>query len=173
MKVLSVDIQGFNITSNNNTKFFAKEMAITNGHQANHYLFEMPIKYYSLSTYDKKQVNHATHQVHGLLFAKGYVNYEKIDDIIKEQMCDADIVYVRGHQKKDFLDEKISKIDDDGQRCPKIINLETLDATWTSSMTKFSRDIPKCMSHLTDKNYMCSLRNCFVIHNWISDCMPI
>lgn len=171
MKVLCVDIQGFNV----NNEFLAKEVAITNGRQTNHYLFEMPAKYSSLSENDKKNVRYLTFQVHGLLFASGHVEYNKINGMIQDKICDADMVYVRGHQKKEFLDNILLDLNEG--HLPKIINVENLDAdAWNTSMTKFYLDVPKCMNHLNDhkKKYKCSLRNCLVLYNWISNnCMPL
>ena len=169
MKVLCVDIQGFTLTPNND--FFAKEIAITNGRQSSHYLFEMPIKYSSLSEDDRRRVKYATFKVHGLLYGSNdHIEYSKISSIILQEICDADIVYVRGHQKKEFLDNLLLNLNE--RHLPKISNIETLDEWFTSNATLYA-DIPTCMGHLNDKKkYMCSLRNCFVIHNWIANyCM--
>jgi len=179
MKVLALDIQGFELAADcsphpssdsSPLRFFAKELAITNGTQTSHYVFELPRKYSSLSVRDKRQVNYVTHNIHGLQYSTGFVNYDRINDIIRQEIIYAavDIVYLRGRQKKNFLEEAFLEIN--LRPCPKIVNIETLN-NWDGP-PKLECSIPVCMSHLTDKPFMCSLRNCKIIHEWICNYLP-
>jgi len=162
MKILAVDMQGFYV----NSQFYVKELAISSGvgGQQNHYLFEAPTPYNSLSSADKKTVNHVTSNVHGLRYSTGYVSYDKINEIIKSHICNADIVYVRGHQKLDFLESKFWEMN--LTHFPLVRNVDNDDSV------KFEKDLPMCMNHLPDKKFMCSLRNCDVLHKWLCDSLP-
>jgi hypothetical protein len=164
MKVLVADIQGFTIDGG----FFAKELAITNGAQSNHYLFQLPIAFKSLSEKDRKTANYLTYKIHGLPYSSGTVSYNEIDEIIRTHLCDADIVYVRGYQKKMFIESRLGEL---RRAVPKIVNVEDFDGNWNPP-PKLEQDTPKCLCHLPNLIVMCSLRNCLLIHNWLLNLMP-
>ena len=156
MKPIVVDIQGFI----SEKKFYAKEMAIFDGTRMNHYLFEESIGYHDLSKSDKKQVQYVTRNVHGLPYSSGCIPYKRLNDILKTHIFDTtDVVYVRGHQKKNLLDVATKEED---------CNLEIIDVAVTyPDAPKFNREAPLCMNH-NPGLYMCSIRNCHVLYDWLS-----
>lgn len=165
MKVFAVDIQGFTLNGAQRPKFIAKEVAISNGQQVNHYLFESPMTYASLSAANKKIVSRATFHYHGLHFARGNINYDRMNEIIKRALFSCDVVYVKNGANKDFLDKILNGSG------PNIIDIESTDwsiqPNWSTQPS-----YPKCMEHLPDKSYVCSFRNCIEIHDWVYNILP-
>lgn len=92
---------------------------------------------------------------HGLQYSEGFVNYEDLDNIIREIFHGADTVYVKDHQKYDLL-KKISR------SRTIIINLED------QNPGKFEKQTPKCMAHRGDSK-SCSINNCRKLFQWLID----
>lgn len=149
--MIVLDMQGFVIDK----EFIVKELATSNGYQIYHFIFKPPIDFRMLSDKDQTGVRYLEHFHHGLRYSEGFVNYEDLDNIICKILCGAGTVYVKGHQKYDFLN-KIS-------RCrATIINLED------QNPTKFEKETPKCMAHQSDSN-SCSINNCEKLFQWLTD----
>ncbi|KAL3287159.1 hypothetical protein HHI36_001638 [Cryptolaemus montrouzieri] len=156
MKVLVCDIQGFVVCG----EFLPKEIAINNGQQISHFLIKPSQDFSPLSQQDKKTARYLERYQHGLKYSKGFVSHHEVPEILNI-LADADLVYVRGHQKHDFLVKHF-------RYCPpKIVNLETYD--WSPPLPKSSQ--PICMYH-HGKSRICAVTNTSDIFNWIKNFMP-
>ena len=161
MKLIVVDIQGFNLP-----EFYPKEISFVNGHQNAHYLLKPPIPYCTLSHDIKRQVKYLENFHHGLKYSSGYVSYGDLDDILLNHILNEsiDMVYVKGHQKQEFLDRKLRELVDENS-APKVINVEHINGD--QPPPNFLKDLPYCLNHFTNAKYMCSLRNSIRLYDWL------
>lgn len=98
MKVAVVDFQGFTINGN----FQPKEMCVNNGHQIAHYIVKPEVKFSSLSVQDHKLIRWLENNFHGIKYNSGSVELRDVCDILSRLLSDMDIVYVKGHQKRNI-----------------------------------------------------------------------
>lgn len=169
MKVLAVDMQGFSLE----TGFHPKEITITNGKQTNHYLLKPFKAYQSLSLKEKKQVCFEENNIHGLRYSSGYVDPDLLPDIVSNHLLDADIVYVKGHQKIKYLNEIFASLRP--ADTPTVINIETCADFGWRDVPVFERRIPQCINHSSNngrREYLCSLTNASVLIDWVNKQLP-
>lgn len=145
MKVVVFDVQGFII----NGKFSPKEMCINNGHQMVHFILKPPKKFFLLTPEEKKQVQWLENNHFNLRYSDGFVSYEEVGNILGKYLNDVDLVYVKGHQKYDFLINELSD-----KVC--VINVENYECPFPN----FEKKHPMCMSHKGKGPRMCSMTNC-------------
>ncbi|KAL1487462.1 hypothetical protein ABEB36_015867 [Hypothenemus hampei] len=99
MKFAIVDIQGYVI----NNEFTVKELAIYDGKDLKSYLFKPTVQYSDLYTSDRKTANYLYHNIHGIPYNAGVVDYSEINDILENDLSSVDTVFVKGQAKADFL----------------------------------------------------------------------
>lgn len=159
-----VDIQGFSLPD-----FYPKEITFISGQQTAHYLLKPPFPANTLSNQLRKQIKYLERFHHGLKYDCGYVNYDMLDDLLRYHLLNSNtnMVYVKGHQKQEFLENKLRELEQTSPTSiPDIINVENMvDAP------NFIIDIPYCHNHLNNKS-MCSLRNCTKLYNWLYSSLP-
>lgn len=163
MKFVVVDFQGFCVSG----QFYPKELAIYDGRCTSHFIFKPPCEFNSLSSDEKKSVRYLEREHHGLKYSKGYVTLEEIPAIIKDFLMSPDIIYVKGYQKINFLEEKFREMDISDY--PRITNLEANE--WIPSLQEFFK-YPMCMAHSEQGKRMCSIAICKELYDWILKCLP-
>ncbi|KAL1488605.1 hypothetical protein ABEB36_014409 [Hypothenemus hampei] len=99
MKFAVFDVQGYMI---NNT-FTAKELVIYDGKDLKSYLFKPTIKYSSLYKTDRRTANYLYHNIHGIPYNSGDVEYSELQEILDTNLSNFDIIFVKGQAKADFL----------------------------------------------------------------------
>lgn len=159
MKFAVVDVQGFFTP-----EFHAKELAIYDGKHLKSYVFKPKIPYDALLEDRKKQVKFLYGNHHGLHYNCGNTNYEDLYSIIYADLRDVDIIYVKGHAKKNLLVKTFLEMK---YKSPNIVNLEYV-----------SGNVPKLEKGLTDCTYhsldicVCSVRNVYLLYNYIINLLP-
>lgn len=162
MKWIVVDIQGFN-----HPEFYPKEISFINEQQQNaHYLLKPPVPYSTLSDDVKKQVRFLERHHHGLKYSSGCITDTDFDEILRNHLIDVEIVYVKGYQKHQFLEKRLSNL---LRETPSVVNLEFSDLELVPNLCK---DLPYCFNHTDNKKYMCSLRNVFKLYNYLLIALP-
>lgn len=169
MKLIVVDIQGFNVPD-----FHPKEISFVSGDQHAHYLIKPLIPYDTLSYDIRKQINYLELHHHGLRYSDGYISDNDLNEILRNHLLNvgALTVYVKGYQKKEFLEKRLHALGSTTiTSIPSIINVEQLDG----EVPKFTKDLPYCLNHCNNNNYnnkMCSLRNAFKLYYWLCSSLP-
>lgn len=160
MKFLAIDIQGFDIP-----EFTAKEITYIRGYGAKnfgHYHL-MPSKPFAmLDMRSKKTVRYLENNHHGLRYSSGNIPYEEVYGLIRHLAVEVDIIYVKGCQKKLFIESIIEADELDVQ----IVDVGNCD------MVKFSKILPHQCNHHFLKTCVCSLNNCMLLYNWILNLLP-
>ncbi|KAJ8939269.1 hypothetical protein NQ318_015227 [Aromia moschata] len=93
---------GFNLP-----EFYPKEIAIMSAKHTAHYLLKPPFPYNTLTVELKKHVKYLEQSHHNLKYSDGYIDYNMLDTILQNDLLNADIVYVKGHQKEEFLKKSL------------------------------------------------------------------
>lgn len=159
-----VDMQGFNLP-----QFHPKEISFVTGDQHAHYLIIPPLPYDALSNDIRKQINYLELRHHGLRYSSGYVSDTDLNEILRNHLLkEGGMVYVKGHQKKEFLEKRLHALGSTTTVMPSIINAEQLG----EDVPKFTKDLPYCLNHFNNNNKMCSLRNAFKLYNWLCSSLP-
>lgn len=99
-----VDMQGFTRSTN---IFVFKEVAIMSlnkNEPAKVYLFTPPCKWNKLFE-EEKRLNQWNLNYHGIPWESGTVPYNKRIEVIQNSLKDADVIYVKGLQKKNWIEE--------------------------------------------------------------------
>lgn len=156
MKFAVVDVQGFCIP-----EFYVKELAIYDGKNMKSYLFKPVKPFYMLSDDCKKQVQFLYGNRHGLYYNDGEIEYSALHSIIDRDLRNVDVIYVKGHNKKNFLVDTYSNMK---YSLPNIVNLEFI---------KDGANVPKLPMGVTDCTYhsleycICSVKNAFILYDYI------
>lgn len=162
MRIAFVDIQGFRVQD----QFFPKELGIEIGFKQQQFLFKAPIPYQSLNIGDKKTVRYLENHVHGIRYNSGYIEYCKLDEILKNHLLHvADYVYVRGEQKADFLRNKCQEF---GIFNVIIVDVVKYDGT-PYATPKFTNDLKPCLHHQTPGIFNCTQKNVEVLRQWFNN----
>lgn len=172
MKFITVDMQGFTIDN----RFTPKEIVIYDGTKTSHYMFKSPKPFSSLSTNEKNQVKYLERNHHCLQFNSGYLDYCHLRSILQKQLLDicncgeVQRIYVKGHQKKQFLQEEIFNNLQDLVDSP--INI--IDMACVQSTFNFSKGYPYCFGHRHyNKPCMCAIKNCYDLHSYLCNLLPL
>lgn len=169
MKLLVIDIQGFNLP-----EFYPKEITFVSGQQRSHYLVKPPLQYRELSDDIKTQVRYLESYYHGLKYSSGYVTDTDLDEILRNHLFNSgliDALYVKGHQKKEFLEKRLNDLRETST--PSIINVEHLNGAVIEEPPNFQKDIPLCLYHKnSNSKFMCSLRNSLKLYDWLYSNLP-
>lgn len=144
MKRLVVDIQGFKIENN---KFIPKELAAYDGEKTCHYIFKPPfnIKHLSMDVY--KQALWLIKNHHCISWQQGFTPVYKFGEIVNQIMDKADIVFVKGREKLDYVKNYTLK---------PVLELYENPALEPTS--------PKCFYHLKSP-CICALTNVYYLYN--------
>ena len=118
-----VDLQGFYVRG----VFIPKELAlIGNQSPVYHYTFKSSLPFFTLSECEKQQVRYLVRNHHGISYHVGQnLDYE-IKDLLENfiKAYKIDEIYVKGHNKKDFLDKLLSiniiNLEHSDEKCPKL-----------------------------------------------------
>lgn len=159
MKIAFADFQGFVI----DTHFYPKELTIKINEQMLHMLVKPPKEYSRLNEEDRKQVHYLEKHFHGLRYSSGNVEYDLVTEMLENFFEGVHIIYVKGSQKEKFL-QTIPGIDHS-----KIINIEKLQNDEYMEVPKFEKEVPQCLHHIKSSKYMCSLRNCEKMEDWLQN----
>lgn len=155
-----IDVQGFQHGSN----FICKEIAIINVENAwfEHRIVKQPINFEVYTTCFQKQCNWLTENIHGLEWDQTggeILEYTHLSEFIRK-FVDGNCVYVKGYQKKQWLESIIANDIKDLQEenCPA---LETFQLYLKSF---------HCNKHLRHNDLNCALENVFFLRNWFIHC---
>ena len=159
MKFVVVDAQGYNIPD-----FQVKELAIYDGTQMKNYVFKPHTPFPTLSEDHRKHVIYMEDKHHGLAYDDGETDYDEIYSILCQGLRDVDTIYVKGHGEKIFLEKTLSDIQ---YKLPKIVNLECV----SGCVPKLQKHWLICGSHSLDF-CMCSVKNAYVIYDYIINLLP-
>lgn len=141
-----VDMEGFYTP-----KFTPKELAISDGLKTNHYVFKPAIPFENLTNRWKQNVRWLENNLHNIPYVDGHVEYKEIKNILKKFTENASCIYVKGYQKKEFLDKILDHV---------VINLE--NAAGVPNLTKSECD---CFYHT--KSSCCSLHNVKILCDFL------
>ena len=145
-----IDIQAFYTP-----EFTPKELSImSNDGYIHHYLLTSLKAWNKLPVKSKKQNFHLSHFHHGIRYDDGLMDFSELPRIL--QNLKADRIYVKGHQKQEFLKTIIDNI--------LIINLENFENCPTLVKTEDT-----CIYHLVNdvKKYVCSFKNVQLLSNFV------
>lgn len=156
LKVLCVDIQGFNISN----VFIPKELSFYDGERLSTYLFKPPFPRKFLKSEELKTVVYLEDQYHGLLWESGYVDLNDIpkilDTIIASYIFDNIKILVKGDMKTNFLREF-----NVFNSC--IVNIPNKDNLKLSTFMNKT----ECYNHDSDSSvWHCSQNNVKVLYNF-------
>uniref|UniRef100_V5GU84 Uncharacterized protein n=1 Tax=Anoplophora glabripennis TaxID=217634 RepID=V5GU84_ANOGL len=137
MKVVAVDIQGFMLLSvGGGYEFYPKEITIRDACQVSHYLMKPPMRFHELTNANKKQVRYTERNIHGISYSSGNIEYSECalnSILLGNYLLSAHIIYVRGHQKLDYLKKILSQlVPSSHQHLPKVVNVEKFDNWWNN-----------------------------------------
>jgi len=156
-----VDLQGFRIRRDFVVKEFA---ALKKGHVLSHYIFVCPYPWDILSKSERHQAIWPIENHHGIQWEDGMVLYWMVETLITKAVMgtpstDDDIVYVKGHEKREWLQDLLLE---DARRAVYVENIvahyEDIESLNKLDVTHILR----CQKHI--KN--CALQNVFKIYNW-------
>ena len=159
-----VDLQGFPLGRARG--FVVKEFAaLREGSVLSHYIFMCPEPWELLLKSERSCASWLTACHHGLRWDNGIVPYSSARELITKAVLDNEEnnyeVYVKGHEKREWLNDLIL---DDRQDCAYI---DTLDAVYedVESLNNLSvANTIRCAYHVKH----CALQNVFKLYNWWS-----
>ncbi len=151
-----VDIQGFYIEHS----FVPKEITLScDGINFQHYVFECIRPIFVLSNEDKRKVYWLERYHHAISYSQKGIQPSEVYVILKKFIKDnhIDMIYVKGHLKKQFLENIIHP-------STEIINIEISDI----QSPKFEKTINVCNSMVHNHvPAMCSKYNCLLLYNFL------
>lgn len=107
MSIIVMDVQGFKIGK---SSFYPKEFAAYDGHAISHYIFRPPFPFKMLPEELKREAKWLMHNHHCIDWDEGYAQAFMIERIVQRLTRDADLVYVKGKEKADYLKRYSTKI---------------------------------------------------------------
>lgn len=153
--IFIVDIQGFVDCEN---QFLPKEVAVVSlreGHIA-HWVIAPPCEFSELPYPTQKQNNWLTVNFHGIEWYDGEISSIQLKKHIREIAQVADHIYVRGREKKLYLERITAR---------RIFNLENISPTFEElrSSTQY------CLHHGSIKRrvFKCALHNALNLKKWL------
>lgn len=138
-----LDFQGFKREKN---IFIVKELAAYDGQKIFHTIFKSPFPLNLLPPELEKQARWVTKFHHGLTWEDGTTPYHLLQKIMEDLIVNADVIYIKGHQKAEFIKQ-----------------LTTKPITELPEQPALERTSPKCFYHTTNNCY-CSLSNVFYLY---------
>lgn len=162
MKIAVVDLQGYALPE----EFILKEITIHVGDKHGHFLLKPPYPFSQLSERNRRIVNLAENKLIGIRYDYGLIAYEELDSILQYYLSDVHFVYVRGHQKYDFLQEKLTDTWND----VKLVNIERISISNPPKIV-INDTSSVCPYHMHGL-YRCTEINVKNIHNWLVNILP-
>ena len=159
MKFAVLDVQGYF-----NTDFQVKELAIYDGEELKSWLFKPKILNRELTKAQKREVNYVFHNLHGIPYNAGYVDYGQVKQLLYNNLKDVHIVYVKGYIKKEFIIRSYREMNQDP---PKIVNLEFSNAL----APKLDCSFTDCKNHRISI-CSCSIKNVYVLYDYLINLLP-
>lgn len=152
-QVFIVDLQ---FVQGNEKQYFIKELAILKKGSLIPivYHFKAPYPEEELNNEAKYNIQYSENKINGLKWNSGTVEYLGLKDILKYYLQSADIIYVKGKQKKNFLEKYIdsTKINDLTNTMPSLLKIENF---------KSMCPIP---THSVSSSLRCAIKNSFNIY---------
>lgn len=74
-----------------------------------HFVFRPVFSFGALTIADQHVANYAFYKHHGLKWTEGYTPLSEFDDIVRKLCADAEVVFVKGKEKKEFLSRILDK----------------------------------------------------------------
>lgn len=125
----------------NNGQVIPKELAsCDNNSRISHFLFKPIASYGSLSDKERREAMYVFSHHHGLRWDDGFIKLSEFDKIVERLCWSANVVYVKGREKVDFLKRILP--------CKRIVDVREAG--------KISPKMPKCMFH-TSNYCVCAL----------------
>ena len=160
MKFVILDAQGYPTPD-----FQVKELSIYDGKQMKSWVFKPKFPFSDLSEKRKKTVNYVYYNIHGVHYNTGYVDYNKLNSIIKKELDGVDTVYVKGSNKKDFLLSVYNELKIDS---PNVIDIQFSEDLQIPKLDKCMVD---CIYHKISKS-SCSEKNSYILYDYIVNLLP-
>lgn len=148
---LVIDMQGLN-----NDEFIPKEMSISDGKRSMHVLFKPSRPFHQLPPYKQKEIRWLERNYLNINYGDGYVELGSIGKVLNEICKTYEKIYVKGHQKADFLRKYVDL---------SIVNLEFVD----DCVPNFVKTNSACFYHKKSKLSMCTERNVETLLNYLLD----
>ena len=141
---LILDFQGFKDERN---KFIPKELASYDGFKLSHYIFKKPYSFSLLPPKEHDQAVWLMKNYHFLDWNDGFTPLHHFAEIIEKITKDAQFVYVKGHEKKEYIRKYCTK---------PIVELDEQPSIQPS--------MPKCIFH-SKSPAICALSNVFNMYD--------
>lgn len=151
LRVVVIDLQGVLL----NHGFMVKELAIGDAERVNHYIFKPHVPYNRLDAGERRQVHWLEDNHHGLHYNNGSINSNEILNILNQFTRGVDLIYVKGHQKIEFLQKYLSI---------RINNLENY-----VNVPVFNKTNTNCCMYHRNVFNICSLYNLNVLMNYLRE----
>lgn len=104
--MLILDVQGFKTSKN---QFIPKELAVYDGTRFSHHVFKPPFPWHTLQPEFKKQATWLMFNHHCINWEEGFTPQHLFPHILKRVTRNADVVYIKGLEKANFIRKFISK----------------------------------------------------------------
>jgi hypothetical protein len=135
--------------------FYPKEISTYDGCCLENYLLKPSTSFSELSSINKKQVRYDEENIHGLRYSDGDINSNDIQQILSEALKNYDTVYVKGHQKNEYLKQILPHLE--------IKNIENEE-----DALKFIERPAKCFGRNNDGRKWCDgITNCIILQHWV------
>ena len=156
-----LDVQGFKQPVN---EFVVKELAIvplSGNVKPVVFTFKPPTPWCRLSAKYKSQNCWLERNYHGLSWSSGELPYEELENVLCSSLHDASIVYVKGLEKKQWLEQyNLNAYDMSDMRCPSLQRL------------KFDVLEQLCLHHKFAYKANCAHRNVLLLRKFYHDNIP-
>lgn len=154
---LIIDVQGFQSDG-----FIVKELAATYMEEDHKevLLFKAPFPWNSLLQQNKTTCNWLTRNYHGIEWEDGEIDYDQIKEELVDIVARATVVYIKGLQKLNWIQEFIGKN-------LIIINVEDMGCAALHKLTATSNLKNICNNHHRTRNYNCALKNVIALKKWL------
>lgn len=143
-----VDIQGIA-----NKEFVPKEISISDGKRSVHLLFKPPTPFHRLQQQQQKEIRWLERNYLNINYSDGYVDLKYIGKILNDICKYYDKIYVKGHQKANFLS--------------KYVDLDIINLEYLQNVPNLEKTNSACFFHSKNKLSMCTQHNVDVLLNYL------
>lgn len=152
-----VDLQGFRRPFNGFTLKELAVLAVDQEAEPSTLLFEPPYEWKNLSARYKSENSWLERNLHGLSWSSGDIPYEDIKLVLSTVMYDVQKIYVKGSEKKHWLQNILKDV--------QIVDMLDLDCPSLESLKKVSKTT-NCTHH-NILNSNCSAQNVKLLRDWL------
>lgn len=147
-KFVIIDFQWYRFNGNG---VVPKELAICDSdYRVGHFVFRPFTSFGCLAIKDREVARYLFNNYHGIMWNDGFMPLTSFDDIVISFCYDADVVYVKGYEKVQFLKSIIS-------------NKQIVDV---KEAGKIMPGKPSCIFHRLDY-CVCALTNVYKLYDYI------